>query len=304
MEGQLHAQLFGAELAAAAAAPAAPPKRKRKREGAVVSSSPSPPTVARPDAPAKLPPTVRQLVANGVPVQSMSTVVRACFAPVYRIDTVRVLSDSEATHLLRHEANVLPLYGARHETTLMRQAGTFTVHSGRKITFPPCLFGEACVTNTLGGGGIPPICSSLSVAFVSMRAMTPMQWSALVMHGEQPLGEAPCVLCHRRIISSDVQHRRYLQSTGQLLLQLNEQRPVVQLWRNPIDCPDGYFGPYVLHAQPNEDIVAPLVLPNHYNTRAYRAGVDGQWRICQAALIWRPNARAEPKIGEMQARFC
>ncbi len=199
--------------------------------------------------------------------------------PQFRIDgTTNPPPQPDIWKALRMEFLELPVYGAAHESNLLRQSGTFTFQGRWVRHFPPCKFGRRCV-GFEGEGHVPGLTQPITL----MRAMSPTQWDELWRTDKQPAGNAPCVLCHRSILAAHVHNRRLVASGAFVEADLG----VAQIWRNKVDEPDGYNGDNVIRARPGECIVAPLCTPNYWGLKAvHKDGV--MWVIDQSAMVWRP----------------
>lgn len=219
------------------------------------------------------------------------------------------MTDAYVRQLLASQRVSLPLFTASHEQTQLQQSGTFRI-GGRLLTFPPCCHGLRCVGQDTRRG-----VQHLTEPVVFMRAMTPPQWSHFVATGEAPATPGPCILCHRVRLASYVHHCRFLtaesnnnnddetkkKSEGEKEEE-EEGDELYQLWRNPVDCADGYRSEYILPIRPGDAVVAPLVEPFFYTLEARKLGVI--WTVQQTrALLWEPPAWPSARVGETLSVF-
>lgn len=218
---------------------------------------------------------------------------------------VRIPTQKEAIHHLRHRVLSLPLYTAKHESQLLMQAGTFSFGK-ETYTFPPCMFGRQCVASRMRTdyrGRTQSDIQGLTEPIVLMRAMSPDQWDHFVKTKIPPPGQSPCVLCHRENLAEYVHYVRLTMTSGSALAHVSSEEPneVAQLWYNNFDCPGGYFKQHMLVPREREVVVAPIVEQGYWSLKAYRSGI--MWRIQQEALLWKPPRVMEPKIGEKLENF-
>lgn len=230
----------------------------------------------------------------------------------YRTDERGCIEAGEAAYLLRHDRArlSLPLYGFKHETELLRQSGRVQwLEDGhiRTRDFPPCMRGEACVASVHWRS-----IEHLPGPIVLMRAMSPAQWRELRLNAVAPAGQAPCVLCHRHEVSELVYFVRSVAVGPAPMLHVENAPPLVQLWRNPVACADGYCANYTLHpveggAGGSECILAPVCQVYGRMLAAERAPTHEcvHWRINQAKLAWTPPVvtTATAQIGESVSSF-
>lgn len=251
-------------------------------------------------------------VARAAAVDSSSTLVVAdamldawrelrqrldAMQPQYRQEgQAASLTQQDAHRGLRMRYLFVPVYGAAHESALLMQAGRFQFGAALR-DLPPCLFGRTCVATRMDAGR--PLIPQLTEPITLMRAMTPAQLDELVLEGRAPRGRAPCVLCHRFVVSAYVHFMRTMRPG--VVPEGEARREVAQLWCNRVDCADGYRRQAILLPRDDEVVMNALVEPTLRFLRAHRHGT--QWRVHQEALVWRPPEIPAPLVGESKADF-
>jgi hypothetical protein len=216
-------------------------------------------------------------------------------APTFMIQNT-VEGRVNGAELLRAGQVSLPLYTAQHESVLLVQAGTFRA-GGRTVRFPPCCRGRNCVGTTQRIRGLPV------GGIVLMRAMSAAELQAMLHRGEDPPGDAPCVLCHRHTLASYVHNRRLLATT-------TADEGVFQLWHNSYDEAGGYHRDYMLLPAANEVLVSPLAESTYWGLEArpvpdvFHLGTSQTfWSIDQSAMVWSPRQPLLPHTGEALSHF-
>ncbi len=222
-------------------------------------------------------------------------------APTRRIEGQHTLpSVRDIEHGLHVRSLSLPMYGVAHESRLLRQSGSFQLVGAegetRAYTFPPCMQGAECITNRW-----PTSIPGLTQPFVLMRAMTPEELRTLSATGAAPAGRSPCVLCHREAVCQYVYHLRFLRNNA--WLRLENEREVLQLWCNKVDCPDGYFSQCAKLPDTTQydAILEPVMGMTYSLLRARRSGV--QWWIDQPGAAWTEARPLQPHVGENLSLF-
>jgi hypothetical protein len=223
-------------------------------------------------------------------------------------DPVRELRTLNLAHL--------PLVGAKMESLLLRQSGRFREENGLVYDWPPCREGNRCVAyreQCLGAGGMKPGIDGLTDRIVLTRFI-PFETLQAMMQGDpaavRQLGEteAPCILCHREALCEAVHFGRTFTAQGGLTapavpIQEEVAGQVAQLWRNKVDCPDGYFKKYMLLPRAGELAIEPIAHLMYWALKAVRNPTNGRWEVDQSPLQWKPRPAPTPFIGESLQSF-
>jgi len=142
--------------------------------------------------------------------------------------------DAAAIHTALREGRedrrlLLPLLRASHESLLLAEAGTFP-RDGRRVTYPPCRWGQQCVGVTEQIRGLPP------GGVVLTALLFPEEYETLLSSGRVPNTPRPCVLCYRYHAMD------YVLTLEPNFTRVGGVHPgVVQCYRNLVDEPEGYF---------------------------------------------------------------
>jgi hypothetical protein len=241
--------------------------------------------------------------------------------PQYHLAT-RMLSDEEASSMLRHNLVSLPILTAQTEAMLMRQSGTFyfpqpAPKQGVYRTFPPCGMGRRCVgmDSRMGPNGqiIHSFIEGLDTPIIFCRAMTKEQLDELRRSDKQPTNDGwPCVLCHRRQTEQLVNQVRMGVPKGQQPIT-PALTTVYQLWKNLEDTEGGYHRKHMAPVRENEVVIAPLA---RFSARMLRGrfvplSADpanpgakfGFWEVTQEHTLFKPPTLVSPHIGETLQSF-
>jgi hypothetical protein len=236
---------------------------------------------------------------NPVALQILMRCRAQVMKPEYRLNTLMPVPEEHFDLLLRSGQASLPVFGFKHESRMLIQSGPVQL-GAQTYTLPPCVRDKACVGWTARDRIL-----GLTEPIVLMRALTPKQWDDLGRHGKMPHDQGPCVLCHRKTLSAYVHNARFLATSpgdsGGLQLVAERPMQVGQLWRNPMDCPDGYASVYAIKERPNELVVEKLCDFNYWSLTASK--LHGRWVLSQEPLRWRPCIPTQPLIGEELGNF-
>ena len=227
------------------------------------------------------------------------------------------MSHDQMLSTLRQRQQYLPLLTATLEDALLQEAGVF---GGRD--FPACVNGERCESfrwccRVQGSEKIiPELNNSNSYkGFACTSIMFQEEYDAFIADGTIPNCRRPCVLCARVTLCDFVMLMRSQKcttaaddditttSTGGGLVLLVTRQPVYQLYRNLVDCEEGYFMHSVLLPKPEEAIIDPVVRPCISAMVLERDTTTGRRRYKQNAIRWKAPEQSQPRIGESVSHF-
>lgn len=209
------------------------------------------------------------------------------------------LSHDQLLTMLKQRQVQLPLLTAEYEQSIMGEAGLF---EGSLVTYPACVNGAQCVTNTMN---IPD--PEGVGKFIGTALMYPEELQALKTTGTQPVSRRPCILCCRYHLADFVLTMRMMKMSNEsdarsAAVDAAADTPQIhQLYRNLVDRPGGYYKEYMLVAREEEAILDPIVMFSCSPLRLVK--YHGRRVVDQNTLVWRPPSTLNANVGEKVSNF-
>lgn len=218
-------------------------------------------------------------------------------------DLSRKYTQEELQQLLRQGSLKIPLLTSEHETRIFAQSGRFILKKDKRVVvYPPCMRGKLCIgyTNYVDFEGLDS-----PIIFTAVMFPSEMDQQSSHIHINRP-----CVACSRYLIVKYVLTIRGIAARGgpDLLTPdtAYERKAVqiLQIYRNIPDQIHGYNREYMLHPTVGEPIVSSICMLNRSRISFYRDNEQGG-RMCanQDALLWKPDAIGDPRVGESIQSF-
>jgi len=190
------------------------------------------------------------------------------------INTTNMNDIKEGHRLPVREVHTTELFTASHRRKFMREAQPLQLNIGGKTIIVPirsCSNGDRCCATMFRGA--PP-------GLKFRECLTPAEDRYLETHGTLPTIPRPCIACYTFDQWKDLNHIMQRGTLPPHWMQL-------ELYRSPVDVPDGYHGKYALTVVSGTHAAwpdpAPKLLLNMIDLR----------RHPDTGLIWADESRLE-----------
>jgi hypothetical protein len=193
--------------------------------------------------------------------------------------------------------SVVPVFTRGHENKLLRSSGGWLINGGKYVAqTEPCISGDECV----GKWGslsehqrIPGLTQPGGV--VLMSALFVDELAEFERTGKWPTTSAGpgkprkpirrwCILCHRNMVM-----RTFLSLAKSKTI--NTAKYAYNLWRNPVNKPNGYASDYVT-SRTEHNLIDPVARFKRNSLKArYEVDARGEvvWYIDQSGIPWKPR---------------
>lgn len=185
---------------------------------------------------------------------------------------------TDVVRQLRARTYELPLMTASYEQMLLEEAGEYVDADGHTRVWPACWRGTGCVVHQLALHNAPAVLPALrQLVFPSELEGI---WTSPVLRVERRM----CLLCTRHATTQAILTQRQMHNVSA------GPGTLLQIYRNPIDCEDGYSSAVCLSPSPMhwEGFMHSVVMVQTHLLCWDRRSTDRRWFIDQSQLLYRP----------------